>query len=441
MSTFDIVTTTPGDVIDPSELIHAVAQFKSPMAVLELRQSSAQVDLQYIEANLGHRILFSVTKENVGGHLVGDFVPPTFVAELTSRAVRCTQSQTPVEFDWHDVSSEHERWVRNLVWCASTGDLPRILWTSTALTSDQKREHDRQLHQERLRAVVDHAFDAILTVDRDQRIQFMNTAAEKMFGYTLDELIGKDLTVLLPPRFRKNHGSYAKSFDGSVVQSRDMRERSEVCGLRRNGDEFRAQVSISKLQLNGQTEMAAIIRDVSETARMITELTTRATTDFLTGIFNRLAFTEALTREYNRSKRYARPLTLAVIDVDHFKKINDAYGHSTGDAVLKQLAKTLHDALRSTDILGRLGGEEFGILFPETSIAAARATADRLRSIAAMVETRAENSLEMIRFTVSMGVAQAATGIESPEDLMRLADNALYRAKNSGRNRVVCASE
>ncbi len=164
------------------------------------------------------------------------------------------------------------------------------------------------------------------------------------------------------------------------------------------------------------------------------ELARMATTDLLTGVLNRRGLMTAAAHEFTRAVRYERPLSLLSIDVDEFKAVNDAHGHAAGDAVLQEFAVAWQNLLRTTDTIGRTGGEEFAILLPETAMAQARELAERVRNACdrhPFPFLPAGTSI-----TVSVGVAAIMTGDSSIEHALARADNALYRAKAAGRNRV-----
>jgi diguanylate cyclase (GGDEF)-like protein len=162
-------------------------------------------------------------------------------------------------------------------------------------------------------------------------------------------------------------------------------------------------------------------------------LHTFATTDGLTGLFNRRHFLAVVAAEWHRFERYNRPISMLMIDIDHFKSINDVHGHDVGDRVLARVAAICQEHVRTTDILGRLGGEEFGLMLPETSSGDAAILAERLRqSIASM---RVDVAGQPVRATVSIGISQAKDGEDSTA-LLKQADVALYVAKRSGRDRV-----
>jgi len=167
-----------------------------------------------------------------------------------------------------------------------------------------------------------------------------------------------------------------------------------------------------------------------EREKMVGELRRLATTDNLTGIHNRMKLELLLTAEVLRSRRYNRPLSVILIDVDKFKSVNDTYGHLVGDTVLKDIARLLKENIRESDYVGRWGGEEFLVINPETSAHGASSLAEKLR------KNIEDHKFQIVGAkTISLGVA-TLQGEEWEEDMLKRADQALYRAKNSGRNRV-----
>jgi len=165
------------------------------------------------------------------------------------------------------------------------------------------------------------------------------------------------------------------------------------------------------------------------------DLREQATRDSLTRLWNRSSILGELTRELARSEREARPLGVVIVDLDHFKQVNDTYGHLAGDAVLREAARRMQNGIRQYDSIGRYGGEEFLILFPSCSEEDCVAQADRLRKQLAQTEMSVNDSL--LRVTASFGVTVAMPGeMRTQEALIRKADEALYVAKRSGRNRV-----
>jgi diguanylate cyclase (GGDEF)-like protein len=160
-----------------------------------------------------------------------------------------------------------------------------------------------------------------------------------------------------------------------------------------------------------------------------------ALSDALTGVHSRRWLDETLPRLCDRHRFDGHPMTLAVVDVDHFKRINDQYGHATGDIVLVEIAKTMRTRLRPTDFIARFGGEEFVLIFPHTSLAGAAIAAERLRESVRVTILKTREGVQIPCATVSIGLAELQPG----QDIARLlhhADDALYRAKHKGRNRV-----
>ena len=176
-----------------------------------------------------------------------------------------------------------------------------------------------------------------------------------------------------------------------------------------------------------------LLADIAERKRTEEELQHYSERDHLTMIYNRRKFFELLETEISKAKRYARPLTLIMLDIDHFKKVNDKYGHNIGDLVLKTTANIAGDIIRKVDILARYGGDEFMILSPETDIEEAVVMVERIR---VAVETHSYTA--GVKITISAGVAEWS-GEESQLAFIKIADDMLYVAKNMGRNRVEAA--
>lgn len=165
------------------------------------------------------------------------------------------------------------------------------------------------------------------------------------------------------------------------------------------------------------------------------ELTRLATTDFLTGVWNRRHFLELGRAEVARLRRNGRSFGTVMLDVDHFKSVNDTYGHDAGDEVLKTLAQACVDRLRTVDVVGRLGGEEFAMILPETDPAGAKLTVERLRQDLSSLSVDTDSG--EINFTVSIGLTSVIDPDDTIEHALKRADEALYEAKGSGRNKTV----
>ena len=162
-----------------------------------------------------------------------------------------------------------------------------------------------------------------------------------------------------------------------------------------------------------------------------------ATTDPLTGLFNRGYVDDRFAIELSRARRYGKPLTIAVVDLDHLKSLNDSHGHLSGDIVLRRIGATLRDSFRASDTAARYGGDEFVIVLPETDIEAAKRKLESLRESVANTLIVTTRRSEKIRATISAGLASFPEDGENPAQLFALADEKLFQAKKEGRNRVV----
>jgi diguanylate cyclase (GGDEF)-like protein len=182
------------------------------------------------------------------------------------------------------------------------------------------------------------------------------------------------------------------------------------------------------------SELLARVKTHIELKQVREKLYELSITDDLTGLHNRRHFKHVLRREISRSVRHGVNLCLAIIDIDHFKMINDTHGHESGDLVLRALSDVFNQAFRKCDITGRIGGEEFAVMLPETDLEGAALVTDRFRE---RVEQESGNLHKGVgTFTVSVGVTQRTGTTDDIDTLMKQADQALYRAKREGRNRV-----
>lgn len=300
------------------------------------------------------------------------------------------------------------------------------------LAERQRAHHDRIAEltrgRDRLRTVLGAApMPIVVARIHDGRVLFLNQFAREAFRYH------GDISALPPaPTFYEEpeqRGEFIKRVaTEGVVRNRELRMR------RLNGEAFWALTSSSLIDYEGQMAVITSFNDITGAKARESELEHLATTDALTGIPNRRRFLEALEAEMSRRNRYAHPFALVMIDLDHFKAVNDTYGHAAGDCVLRDLVQLLSESLRTNDLLGRLGGEEFAILLPETGPDDALALARRLRQRVAHASMSVEST--PLGLTISLGVVSCGEQ-DSVASLLRRADLALYEAKRGGRNQVV----
>ncbi len=265
--------------------------------------------------------------------------------------------------------------------------------------------------------------DGIVMLREDGSVYCANNRFASMLGYTTDEVE------------RLHLWEWDCQYERSVLM--EMLKSVKPCGdffetrhRRKDGSEFTVEVTTNAAYYHGAKLIFCNCRDITERKRDQERIRRLATTDALTGIANRGEFSRRLATEMQRARRFGRPMAVVMYDLDHFKRVNDTYGHQVGDEVLKMTANLINATIRQVDIHARWGGEEFMVLLPEADLAEGLASAERLRQ-----------AIERHRFdhrgpvTASFGVA--ALG---PRDtigaLLKRADDALYQAKHAGRNRV-----
>ena len=278
----------------------------------------------------------------------------------------------------------------------------------------------------RTRAIVDSAGDAILTLDLDGRIESLNPAAEHLFGYPPDEVVGDDLSVLIIPD---------TSTDDDADAARPVPDLGRhVVGIRRNGSVFPLELTVSEVELGDGALTTVVARDVSDRRRFEEALAHQGTHDPLTGLPNRILFMDRLEHALARSARSGRSLAVLFCDLDHFKVVNDSLGHSAGDALLREVAARFTGAVRSGDTVARFGGDEFVVLAEDLACEAdAVVVAEQLT--AALTDPCPVQDQELV-VNASVGIAVGAAGDATPEALLRDADVALYEAKGQGRGRA-----
>jgi diguanylate cyclase (GGDEF)-like protein len=285
-----------------------------------------------------------------------------------------------------------------------------------------------------LRAIVDDLQYGVVVLDKDRRAQFVNRAFRR-FWRVPDELADSRQTFVKLMYHGRGIKAYAMSADklGDYI--------AKQLELIRAGDERPLSIRLAngevvQFRCKALPDGGRLLTygNVSELADQAEALERLACVDGLTGLSNRRHFLRLAESEWSRFQRYQRPLALLMIDIDFFKSVNDTYGHDAGDAVLKAVAESLNRIKRSSDIAGRLGGEEFALILPEATLDRAVAAAERYRTLIGGRPIIAKG--RQISVTVSVGVGVAESGMSGFEDLLKRADVALYEAKNSGRNRV-----
>jgi diguanylate cyclase (GGDEF)-like protein len=284
-----------------------------------------------------------------------------------------------------------------------------------------------------LYAALDNVESGLLILDQDLRAIYSNPVLHVMFRANSAEEI-REKRPLYADMLAASAQAVAVDLDDYIarrlawVRSGDPKPMDLAMT---NGMALRCHLAV----LPGGGRML-IYSDVTDIVRNAEELERLATTDGMTGVYNRRHFLTLADREWAKARRYGRPVSFLMIDIDYFKSINDGFGHQVGDEMIVHLAKLAADCKRECDVLARIGGEEFALLLPETDLTQAHAVAERLRG--EMAGNALVVASHAIPATVSIGVATALPTMNDASDLMKAADQALYDAKRAGRNRVIC---
>ncbi len=284
--------------------------------------------------------------------------------------------------------------------------------------------------EEQFRSMVEIApLPLLLVRAADRAVVYLNPRAAELLALSPVTAIGRPLPDLFAEATDREALDYMIRRNGAI---RDF----EVELRPADGRTLWALLSISTVSYGAEAVLLIGINDITGRRKLEDDLRLRATIDGLTGIANRTHFMDTGDLEVHRARRYSRPLSLVLIDLDHFKQVNDSHGHGAGDRVIREAVRACLGALRSIDRMGRLGGEEFAALLPETGAEGAIVVAERLRSAIEALSVDLDDG-SVIAPTASIGVATLADDDPTRIDgLIARADRALYQAKRSGRNRV-----
>lgn len=291
-------------------------------------------------------------------------------------------------------------------------------------------------------ALVDESLDAVLIVDERCRICYANQSLQALCGHPGDELLGRSLEVLLPDAMAAYHSDYVRIAEQGAKPAAVLGKVREFSIRHKNGRLIPVEMKALDLgEHNGLRYFGAFLEDLRPRRRMeeknaalLARLEQEAMTDPLTDIANRRAFEAEAAQLMARAQRSGAPVAVGIADIDHFKYINDDHGHPIGDVVLRTVARRMIEAARATDFVARIGGEEFGLLFPDTRADTAVGIAERMREAIAASPIQADDGCEVCA-TISIGLTTMMPGTDL-EDALAAADCALYAAKNGGRNRV-----
>lgn len=311
------------------------------------------------------------------------------------------------------------------------GGMMAVQITASDITAQVATEQATLDSEQRLRSMLEILPVPIyISRQSDAQLLFVNRKTCLLLQQSARNLLrGKSTDFYVDPRDRENLRTLLETLP-------DIRE-VEVRMRTAQGRDFIAEIAAIVMQYGGVPAVLVALNDISQRKKLEEELFEQANTDALTGVNNRRCFLEQAEQELRRAQRFKRAVSVMMIDIDYFKPINDRFGHAAGDAVLQGVVKAALESLRQSDVMGRLGGEEFAVLLPETNLEAALDVANRLR--AHIAERPVVTVDAAVPCTVSVGVAELAPHDTTIDALLHRADTALYRAKEQGRNRVVGA--
>ena len=314
----------------------------------------------------------------------------------------------------------------------SDGSVNGMSGISTEITVEKKLQEPVSSQSYLLDTMLNNIDAHIYVKDCERTFLYVNSRVAELFGDKAENIMGKKDTEILPKEV-------AEHFYQSDKQVFETNKKQVIEETTHDEDGNIFHYISTKTPFNQPDRLPALISfssDVTELYKLKEEFKKLANTDPLTSLYNRRFLTEQAEQEYHRAKRYSLSLTVMTIDIDHFKNINDKFGHPAGDQVLIAVAKQLKTNLRQIDILARIGGEEFSILLPETSATAGLKLAERIRTEQSNLKILGDWQGE-IKFSVSIGVSSFLSDDESFDTMFSRADKALYQAKNYSRNKVM----
>lgn len=300
---------------------------------------------------------------------------------------------------------------------------------------------ERGVEMKPLREVAfEYSPDGMLLIDEEGVIQAFNPAMERLTGWKSEEVIGKrECLALFHCRNEAGEAICSDTCPGqTALRKEEAVSYRELYLQTREGKEVVVAASYDRIpaSVSGRSYILGVMKEITEKKGEERALKMEAITDGLTGLYNFRYFQRQLELEIRRAQRYLRPLSLVMVDIDHFKHYNDCHGHLQGNVILERIAALLKAYTRETNHVARYGGEEFAILLPETEARIAAKAAVRLRRIIQKEPFQFQDEQPGGNLTASLGVASFPGDASDSEDLVQCADQALYRAKALGRNRV-----
>ncbi|MBI5664097.1 MAG: diguanylate cyclase [Nitrospirae bacterium] len=435
------MTDKPAPYIDSSDYLQAIVNHNEHPTLI--------IDTQYRVIMTNHKLLGIARKINTGSpsmhcyEITHNLSKPCSGKSNPCPLQKVLQTKLPVVMTHTHFDSLYNKMFVEITATPildGNGEVLHIIETFKNVTRQSKIETALRESEVRYRSLFEQSGDAIFILKAEGpqmgKILSANKAACQMYGYSEEEFLRLSITDLDTPE----HAAKAPKRIRRILEGETL--RLEITHTGKDGKVFPVEVSASLMQIDGRKFVLSIYRDISKRKEiegdrdvLIRELQHLSQTDGLTGLFNRQHLDKRLTEEMERARRYGSPLSLIIFDIDHFKRINDSYGHIIGDKMLQTTASVIRDTLRTTDIAGRFGGDEFVVILVQTDIGIGVQVAERLRS-------RIGQELVPVRegqtagFSISLGICQFDGAFKRAEDFIAKADTALYEAKRNRRNTV-----
>ena len=406
-------------------LLHAL-----PAAVLVAQEGTVR-----FANSAAAQLMEAATPAALVGRVLNDFVHlldqhrSAHRVQQVSASNQAPQPNKPAEFRVRTLKGELRMVLVSSV-AIEWDDAPAVLMTGMDMTHQSEMAAQLRESEQNFRRLFESLQDVYYRTDAQGVVQQVGPGVRRVLGYEPHEIEGRTAESYYP------HSADRDAFKKAILEEGEV---SDFPGqmVRRDGQVIDISISSHALydHAGNFAGVEGIYRDVTQRKNLERELQRLATTDMLTGIANRRAFLEHAESVFERSRSNGEPLALLMLDVDHFKTINDRFGHLEGDRTLVAFAHAVKNQLRASDAVGRLGGEEFGVLLPLTALAEGMEVATRiLQSIRALKLN--DDAGQHYRITASVGVGAFRHSDRSLRDMLDRADQALYQAKHRGRDGI-----
>lgn len=382
-------------------------------------------DLNYKIVNDAYLTAFNKKREDLLGTNIRTLMGEKHFKEHSEPHLKEAFSGKVIDFDlWMTLPVQGRRFLSITYHPLHSQDLKpkHVAIIVRDITDLKQAESDRQ-------RIFEVSLDMLCVFGFDGHFKDLNPSWSRTLGWSTEELKEKSWLDIATPEDRNSSLAISKR----LLQGERIIGFENRCLCKDGSVKWLAWSSYPDLE---QQQVFSTVRDITNRKRMEEELLQLATTDPLTGASNRRHFIEQAETELKRSRRYGSQMAVIMLDIDHFKNVNDTHGHSIGDEVLKRLVDCCHQELRTTDIFGRFGGEEFAAILVETNKESTLRTCKRL--IEQIAKLKIRTAKQQISVTVSLGFTMHSADDISIDPLLKRADDALYKAKNAGRNQMVC---